>query len=88
MMAMAALGAPAAMAGEQGAPPAPDNTPSIYRVFNDGEDFTRSVQRLDLRERYENLPSVKKFDPEKWQTTFRTDNWTELRAGWAGYEVI
>ena len=53
---------------EQGAPPTPDNTPSIYRLFNDGEDFTRPVQRLDLRERYENLPSVKKFDPEKWQT--------------------
>jgi hypothetical protein len=63
-MAMAALGAPAAMAGEQGAPPTPDNTPSIYRLFNDGEDFTRPGQRLDQQERYENLPSVKKFDPE------------------------
>ena len=84
-MALAALVALAAVAGEPGALPAPDNASSLYPEFNDGEDFTRPVSRLDLRERYENLPSVKQFDPEKWQTTLRTDNWAELGTSWTLY---
>ena len=85
MVAALALGAPAAMAEDQGTFPAPDNHSSIQGGFNDGEDFTRPVQLLQLRERYENLPNAKGLDPEKWVTTLRTDVWTGFGEGWKLY---
>ena len=48
-------------------------------------DSTRTVGRLDLRERYERLPDSKGLQPEKWVTTPRVDLWTGLGDGWKLY---
>jgi hypothetical protein len=80
-----ALGATAAIAEDRGVSPAPDDQPSVQSEFNNGEDFTRPVRLLQLRERYENLPNTKGLNPEKWQTTLRTDIWNGLGEGWKLY---
>jgi hypothetical protein len=72
-------------AGDRAASPAADRDPSIHGTFNNGEDFTRPLNRFDLRGRYERLPDEGGLDPEKWVTTLRTDLWTGIGKGWKLY---
>ena len=58
---------------------------SIHGTFNNGEDFTRPLNRFDLRQRYERLPDDGGLEPEKWVTTLRTDLWTGVGEGWKLY---
>ena len=53
--------------------------------LNNGEDFTRPVWRLEVKERYENLPDAHGLNPEKWVTTLRGDGWVGLEEGWRLY---
>jgi len=52
---------------------------------NNGEDFTRPVWRLEVREQYENLPDSHGLSPDKWVTTLRGDGWSGLDQGWKLY---
>ena len=53
--------------------------------LNNGEDFTRPVWRLEVREQFENLPDSHGLSPEKWVTTLRGDGWSGLDEGWKLY---
>jgi hypothetical protein len=72
-------------ADDRAASLAADRDPSIHGAFNNGEDFTRPLNRFDLRGRYERLPDEGGLDPEKWVTTLRTDLWTGIGKGWKLY---
>ncbi|MGH6916535.1 MAG: hypothetical protein ACREJ0_02420 [Geminicoccaceae bacterium] len=72
-------------ADDRAASPRADSDPSIHGALNNGEDFTRPLNRVDLRERYERLPDDGGLEPEKWVTTLRTDLWTGLGQGWKLY---
>jgi hypothetical protein len=72
-------------ADERPASPRIDSDPSIHGPVNNGEDFTRPLNRVDLRERYERLPDEGGLAPQKWVTTLRADLWTELSEGWKLY---
>jgi hypothetical protein len=63
----------------------PESGPSIQDAFNNGEDFSRPLNRFDLRERYQRLPDDGGLAPEKWVTTLRTDLWTGFGRGWKLY---
>ena len=72
-------------ADDRAASPRAESDPSIHGAFNNGEDFTRPLNRVDLRERYERLPDEGGLEPEKWVTTLRTDLWTGVGGGWKLY---
>ena len=72
-------------ADDRAASPGAESDPSIHGAFNNGEDFTRPLNRVDLRERYERLPDEGGLEPEKWVTTLRTDLWTGVGEGWKLY---
>ena len=59
--------------------------PSRTPVRNDGEDFTRPLNRFDLRQSYERLPDAGPLEPAKWVTTLRADLRTDLSGGWTIY---
>ena len=62
-----------------------EGRPTLHGAFNNGEDFTRPLNRFDLRERYERLRDDGGLEPEKWVTTLRADLWTGSDAGWKLY---
>jgi hypothetical protein len=53
--------------------------------LNNGEDFTRPVWRLEVREQYETLSDSHGLSPDKWVTTLRGDGWSGLDQGWKLY---
>jgi hypothetical protein len=77
--------APPTAADDRAASPTVDSDPSIHGAFNNGEDFTRPLNRFDLRERYERLSDDGGLEPEKWVTTLRADLWTGFGQGWKLY---
>ena len=72
-------------ADDRAASPGAESDSSIHGAFNNGEDFTRPLTRVDLRERYECLPDEGGLEPKKWVTTLRTDLWTGVGEGWKLY---
>lgn len=62
----------------------PDSDSALHGTFNNGEDVTRPVNLLQVRQRYERLPDSHGREPEKWVTTLRADLYTDL-GSWKVY---
>lgn len=61
---------------------------AIHGTFNNGEDVTRPINQLQVRQRYTRLPDDDGLQPEKWTTTLRADLRADLGAGWQIYGRI